>query len=403
MAELINKLNIKYNNIIDECVCYTTSDEATPKTISNGSFWKIKNNNTICYLGLWPTNENQDSGFHSKLKIKKNGIEYYVEKKVLNEFTVTINQSAHQTIKVSCNGQIYTSTFKAAAGSKFTVTVEPEKGYTAGKPNYSNGYINSNITISASSASSSSCFITIVSGSHQTVKVTINNETSYTSSFSASHGDTYYVEIIPEEGYIAGSLISGSIRGTITGNLTIKASDAEIKKYSVYVAQPNIIINDSIITEEMYNYGTSITARVTGLQNGIGINKFYLGEFLIKIVQSEHQTIKVIVNGTEEFTDNFVITSEDTYEIQIIPEEGYVAGIILNNISMSGKFNSNATIEASEAKMLCTITVTQPEHGDIYVNGIIGSSFTFKEGSSINIEVKPDEGYRLFKIYKSTN
>lgn len=81
MAELINKLNIKYSNIIDECICYTTSDEATPKTISEGSYWEIKNNNTICYLGLWPVNENQDSGFHSKLKIKKNGIEYYVEKK----------------------------------------------------------------------------------------------------------------------------------------------------------------------------------------------------------------------------------------------------------------------------------------------------------------------------------
>lgn len=71
MAELINKLSIKYNNELDECICYTTSDEATPKTISNGSYWEIKNNNTICYLGLWPVNENQDSGFHSKLKIKK--------------------------------------------------------------------------------------------------------------------------------------------------------------------------------------------------------------------------------------------------------------------------------------------------------------------------------------------
>lgn len=407
MAELINKLNVKYNNVVDECICYTTSDEATPKTISEGSYWEIKNNNTICYLGLWPTNENQDSGFHSKLKIKKNGIEYYVEKKVLNEFTITINQSDHQTIKVVCNGQTYTSTFKALAGSQFTVVVEPEVGYTAGKPNYSSGYVTSDITIFASYASLEVYYITLIPGNNQTLKVTLNGEDklSFTSSFVAAYGDTYVVEIIPDEGYEAGLLISGNMNGTISENLTIQASDAEIKKYSIYVMQPNdksiITINSTSITESIYNYGTSITAQVDNIPNGYEIDKFYLGEFPIYINQSEHQTIKVIVNNTEIFTENFVITSEDVYEIQIIADEGYTAGNIIGNIPLSGKFNGITRIEATEAYLTHTIKIVQPEHGKIYVNGILGNNFTLKEGTEVTIRVEPDDGYAVNKVFKS--
>lgn len=402
MAELINKLNIKYSNIIDECVCYTTSDEATPKTISEGSYWEIKNNNTICYLGLWPVNESQDSGFHSKLKIKKNGIEYYVEKKVLNEFTVTIEQSEHQTIKVICNGYTYTETFKALAGSQFTVIVEPEAGYTAGKPNHSSGYITSDMIIFASNASLEAYYITLISGNNQTLKVTLNNNEnlSYTSSFTASYGDTYVVEIIPDEGYEAGTLISGNMNGTINGNLTIQASDAEIKKYSIYVIQPdndsNITINSSIITESMYNYGTSITAQVNNIPIGYEIDKFYLGEFPVYISQSEHQIIEVTVNGTEKFTDSFVATVEDTYEINIIPDEGYEAGEIVGDIPLSGKFNGTTRLKATEAIIKeYTITVTQPDNGKITINGITGTTFTFNANTSITVQAIANSGYKV--------
>lgn len=407
MAELINKLNIKYSNIIDECVCYTTSDEATPKTISEGSYWEIKNNNTICYLGLWPVNENQDSGFHSKLKIRKNGIEYYVEKKVLNEFTVTIEQSEHQTIKVICNGYTYTETFKALAGSQFTVVVEPEVGYTAGKPNYSSGYVTSDITIFASYASLEAYYITLIPGNNQTLKVTLNGDDklSFTSSFTAAYGDTYVVEIIPDEGYDAGSLISGNMNGTISENLTIQASDAEIKKYSVYVIQPNndsnITINSYPITEIMYNYGTSITAQVNNIPIGYEIDKFYLGEFPVYINQSEHQIIEVTVNGTEKFTDSFVATVEDTYEINIIPDEGYEAGEIVGDIPLSGKFNGTTRLKATEAIRTYIIKVIQPEHGRIYVNEELGNEFTFKEGTEITIRAEADKGYGINKIFRS--
>lgn len=408
MAELINKLNIKYSNIIDECVCYTTSDEATPKTISEGSYWEIKNNNTICYLGLWPVNENQDSGFHSKLKIRKNGIEYYVEKKVLNEFTVTIEQSEHQTIKVVCNGYTYTETFKALAGSQFTVVVEPEVGYTAGKPNYSSGYVTSDITIFASYASLEAYYITLIPGNNQTLKVTLNgnDELSFTSSFVAAYGDTYVVEIIPDEGYEAGSLISGNMNGTIYENLTIQASDAEIKKYSVYVIQPdnnsNITINSYPITEIMYNYGTSITAQVNNIPIGYEIDKFYLGEFPVYINQSEHQIIEVTVNGTEKFTDSFVATVEDTYEINIIPDEEYEAGEIVGDIPLSGKFNGTTRLEATEVNakyFIVDIDQSLNQIIKVICNGKkYTNTFTAPYGSTYTATITPAEGYNAGTI-----
>lgn len=106
----------------------------------------------------------------------------------------------------------------------------------------------------------------MIPGNNQTLKVTLNgnDKLSFTSSFVAAYGDTYVVEIIPDEGYEAGSLISGNMNGTISENLTIQASDAEIKKYSIYVIQPDngkIIINGKTETSFIFNAGTSITVQ----------------------------------------------------------------------------------------------------------------------------------------------
>ena len=116
MAELTNKLHVKSGSTVYDCTCYTTTDEATPKTVSNGSYWEIKNNNTVCYLGLVPSASAGKTGFDTPLKVMKNNNEYIVQTKVVNYFTVTTTQSANQTITVTCGGNDYTSTFSALAG-----------------------------------------------------------------------------------------------------------------------------------------------------------------------------------------------------------------------------------------------------------------------------------------------
>lgn len=230
MAELTNKLHLKSGSVVTECVCYTTIDEATPKTVTGGSAWEIKNNNTVCYLGLVPSNLSGTTGFDTSLKIKKGGAEYLVQSKVLNYFTVTITQSDNQTIQVVCNGNTYTSSFQALAGSSYTVSVIPKTGYTAGSPSSSSGYVNSDLTITASPASKASYLVTIVQSDNQTITVTCNG-TNYTSNFTANYGDKWTATILSSSGYTAGTLSATS--GTITSAVTISATAATIIQYRV--------------------------------------------------------------------------------------------------------------------------------------------------------------------------
>lgn len=106
MAKLVNKLHVKKDGRIFECTCYTTPKEATPN-YTGASYWEIKNNNTVCYVGLRkspsvgyslfpiaepsePLERSGDIGgsYDTPLTIKKNGIPYIVQTEVNNGFTV---------------------------------------------------------------------------------------------------------------------------------------------------------------------------------------------------------------------------------------------------------------------------------------------------------------------------
>lgn len=346
MSILSNKFNIKQNDTIYACECYTDKNEAIP---TGGNFLEVKNNGVSCYIGLQVVGKTE---FDTPLQIKKDNIIYNIQSKVINTRKVSIKQTDNQTIFVNYNGLQYTDDFIANVGEPFTVEVIPNKGYIAGIPNIQSGNISAgtdDFIISASPASKAQYQITIEPTDHQTIQVTCNDQI-YTSTFQADYGSNYEIKIIPDEGYIAGQLVDLETTGTITNNMTISVTDAEIIKYTIYVIQPedsnsNITINSQIITESLFNYGTNITVQVN-LEYGYSIDSFYMGDFPIFIEQQEHQTIKVIVNQTEEFTDDFVITPEDTYEIQIIPDEGYVAGSLID-IPITGKFSNITTIKAT--------------------------------------------------------
>lgn len=258
MAELTNKLHIKKDGVVHECTCYTTVEEATPTTVPGGSAWEIKNNGVVCYVGLWPTS---DSGgdYHTPLKIKKNGVEYYVDTQVVNMVTITITQSANQTIKVTCNGTTHTSTFEALAGSQISVVVEPATGYTAGAPSISSGYATEDLTITASPASKKTFQVTITQSANQTIRVVCNG-TEYTSTFTANYGDAWTATVTAVDGYTAGKLSAAS--GTVTGAVTITATAAIIKKYTVSATQPvhgQIKVNGTKGTSFSINHGAAVT------------------------------------------------------------------------------------------------------------------------------------------------
>ena len=277
MAELTNKLHVKSGSTVYDCTCYTTTDEATPKTVSNGSYWEIKNNNTVCYLGLVPSASAGKTGFDTPLKVKKNSTEYIVQTKVVNYFTVTITQSANQTITVTCGGKDYTSTFSALAGSQYTVKVTPNTGYTAGTPNVTSGYVNSNISISASAATKATYVFTINKTSNQTITVTYGGTTykstaSANTTFTATYGEKWTATIAGATGYNPGTLSATS--GTITGAVTLSATAATIKTFTLsfgattnqtYVATIGGTAKAATSNATSYtvNYGTSYSVAYT--------------------------------------------------------------------------------------------------------------------------------------------
>lgn len=201
---------------------------------------------------------------HSSGTITDN-ITISVSAATIKQFTVTITQSANQTIKVTCNGTAHTSSFTANYGSTYTTTVTPNTGYNAGTLNHTSGTVTGDLTISATAATIKQFTVTITQLANQTITVKCNGQ-SYTSSFKANYGSTYTASVSVSNSvyYTPGTLNHTS--GTITGNITISATAATLKKYTITVTQPangKITVNGSVGTSFTYNAGTSVKVQAT--------------------------------------------------------------------------------------------------------------------------------------------
>ena len=155
--------------------------------------------------------------------------------------TVTITQSAHQTIHVYTpkkdGGTDHTSTFTCPRGTTYEAEVIAENGYVAGALNVSgNGIINSDMSINANPAIGMAT-VTIVQSAHQTIHVytPYKGGTDHTSTFTCPIGTKYEAEVIAANGYIAGILnVNGGPR-LINSNMDINATPAA--KAQIYVAK----------------------------------------------------------------------------------------------------------------------------------------------------------------------
>ena len=274
MAVLQNPFKFKVisTGTIYSCKCYTTESEATPIKYGTGSCLKIKNNNTICYVGLVPLANKSQSPYSTPFNIKKDGITYNVQTEVNNYYKVTITQSDNQTIKVTCDNVAHPSTFEVLAGTKYTITVTADTGYTAGSPNIaSTGYVNSNLSVTASPASKKSYLVTIPSTSNQTITVKLYTDStkktligSYTSSFTADYGTYYEATVTPSEGYKAGTISPTS--GTITGTVTFTVTNAVQDTCAITVIQPlggTITVNGKSGTNFAVTKGSNVTLTTT--------------------------------------------------------------------------------------------------------------------------------------------
>lgn len=141
--------------------------------------------------------------------------------------TVTIVQSANQTITVICNGNSYTSTFTAKAGSTYTASISASTGYNAGTLNSTSGILTDNITISATAATLKTYTYTINQPTGGTITVIVDG-VAYTSTFTVQHGKTASNLCTPNSGYTFKTFtLSGSYQTASANTLAINGN-AEI-------------------------------------------------------------------------------------------------------------------------------------------------------------------------------
>lgn len=141
--------------------------------------------------------------------------------------TVTIVQSANQTITVICNGNSYTSTFTAKAGSTYTASISASTGYNAGTLSSTSGTLTDSITISATAATLKTYTYTINQPTGGTITVTVDG-VAHTSTFTVQHGKTASNKCTPNSGYTFKTFtLSGSYQTASANTLAING-DAEI-------------------------------------------------------------------------------------------------------------------------------------------------------------------------------
>ena len=271
MAELTNKLHIKDSDgTTTECTCYTTTDEATSTLFEGGNYWEIKNNNTVCYLGLKPSSVTSYTEYDTPLKVKKDGIEYIVQSQVaVGTYTVTVtgwNYKQMATWYIDgmpenisgekiYDGTQFSSSFNVSHGSVVSVELHSDPGWTKGSLSCSNNDYNmvdgvlyvtitEDTTITVGMPSKGTFTVTIIQTENQTITVTHkpassdehgvvtpalpdaeDTSTTHTSTFTAQAEDTWTATITPNTGYTAGTLSPGT-SGTITDNIEITASAA---------------------------------------------------------------------------------------------------------------------------------------------------------------------------------
>ena len=358
----------------------------------------------------------------------------------LATYTVTITQTANQTIKVTTNdGVEHTSTFTANYGTTYTVTVTPATGYNAGTPSVSSGTITGNLTITATAATIKTFQVTITQTANQTITVKVGS-VEYTSTFTANYGTTYTVTVTPATGYNAGTPSVSS--GTITGNLTITATAATIKTFTLsigattnqtYVATIGGVAKTATSSATNYtvDYGTAYSivytanaatavytytasAAVSGTvtadvsvpaKSATSTLRYY--NLTVPATTNQTYVLKLAVNSTyggtlPSYTSTATSAAQNnlscpygtTYTITYTGNTGYNGGA-----TKTGTVTAATTVTHNAATIkVLKVIISKPEHGSIYAT-YEGKNYwgelNVNYGSTVTFTCTPDSGYTL--------
>lgn len=277
MSKIAKSLHYqKTNGTSGTCALYTSKSDCAGYSTIN-----LEVDGTNVYAGLGTSlTANNASG----IRIQKNGstTKYAILK--WTQAAMNITQVANQTIKVTnASGTAISTGTLLSMNTALTITCTPATGYKASSPTI-NGTTVSNpykitqanieagsFTLSCTAAAKQTFTFYINQSAHQTITVTCNG-VAHTSTFTATYGDKWTATITPDTGYNAGRLSATS--GTITGSVTVSATAATIKTFTLsFGATTNQTYTATIggstkastssATSYTVNYGTTYSVAYT--------------------------------------------------------------------------------------------------------------------------------------------
>ena len=310
------------------------------------------------------------------------------------QYTLTITQSAHQTITVTANGKTYTNSVSLPYGTRWTATITPDTGYAAGKLNKTSGIITGDDTVYATTdAIITKLTISVGATTNQTYILNIDGvakpQTAEASSYSTNYNSHYTVEYIANTATAAYYYTaSENVSGVVVSNVTIpaKSATATLRYYTLNIpvttnqsytlvlttnatyggSLPTYVKTNTKLAQKLsvpygtkysiaytadsgYNAGASKSGTVTSDTN-ITHNPATVATATVTITQSDNQTIHVYTpqkSGGTDHTSTFTCPIGTIYEVEVIADSGYIAGI---PNTTEGTFNSDMTINATPAE-----------------------------------------------------
>lgn len=446
MSKIAKSLHYqKTNGSSGTCALYSSKDDCAGYSTIN---LEVDGANVYAGLGTSLTANNA-----SGIRIQKNGssTKYAILK--WTQTAVNINQVANQTIRVTnASGTAVSTGTLLPMNTALTITCTPATGYKASSPTI-NGTTVSNpyritqanieagsFTLSCTAASKQTFTFTINQSAHQTITVTCNG-VAHTSTFTATYGDKWTAAITPDTGYNAGKLSATS--GTITGSVTISATAAVIKTFTLsfgattnqtYTATIGGVAKAATASATSYtvNYGTkysvaytanSATAAYTytasSAVSGTVTNttsipaktatatlRYYT--LTVPATANQSYTLKLATNSSyggtlPSYTTTATKSAQTlsvpygtTYSISYTADSGYNPGA-----AKSGTVNGNTTVSHNAATVAtATVTIIQSANQTIHVytpqkSGGTDhtSTFTCPIGTTYEAEVVAASGY----------
>ena len=236
------------SNMFDGC----TSLPATLPTIidcssiaDTNSISNMFKNSSVTKVYLYNVNESLKSSITSSVLKGNDTLEIVFTSSNTSQFyNLTLARTTNQTITLTyiepgISAVTKTSTtsnqiFTVQNGTTWTATISSATGYNAGSLTASSGTVNANVTVNASTATLKTYAFNITQTTGQTITVAYTSNgttTNKTSSFTATHFDTWTASLTAATGYNVGTLAASS--GTITGAYTLTATAATLKTYTL--------------------------------------------------------------------------------------------------------------------------------------------------------------------------